>query len=710
MAEKIIERPINDIISESFIDYAREVIESRALPDIRDGLKPVQRRILYAMHELGLEPDKPFRKSARVVGDVLGKYHPHGDTAVYEAMINMAQPFNRRYVLVEGHGNIGTIDDSAAAMRYTEARMSKIAVEMLKDIDKNTVSWQLNFDDSLKEPSVLPTMFPNLIVNGTSGIAVGIASNIPPHNLGEAIDAICAYIKNSNITIKELLNYIKGPDFPTGGIVSPEGLEKCYETGNGSVQIRAKVLIEELPEDKRQIVITELPYKVSKASLLTKMASYIEGRKEDDVVELRDETDKSGLRIVIEMDKGGNAEKLLTELFAETELQSSFSYNLVALINGKPKVLSIIDMIREFINHTKEIIAKRTEYDLAKATARKHILEGLIKAVSVVDDVIAAIRSSKNPKAAKDKLMKDFGFSVEQSQAILDLRLQRLTALEIKTLQSELKDVEKLIKSLKAILSNEKNILKEVEAELLTIKEKYNDERKTLIKEFDKIELKTKVEKFTLQINGKGKVKKLSENYNGDKGITLKTDSTKNIYVFDNDGNTLKYNGMNFPQSIDSTVINLCNEDEYTDEEDVLFITSDGQIKKSAFKEYRAVKSNSQAIKLIGKAKVINIMFGNIPNDIVLITQNGFVIRFDHTDIRQIGRVASGVRGIKLEDGDMVIGAIALPSEKDDGVINIETSKGIEKVMVSQIKKQGRGGKGIKLFKNDNVIRLLGTE
>lgn len=699
MPEKIIDRPINDIIAESFLDYAREVIENRALPDVRDGLKPVQRRILYCMHELGLEPDKPHKKSARIVGEVLGKFHPHGDAAVYGALVNMAQPFNKRYILVDGQGNFGTVDDPPAAMRYTEARLSPFAIEMLRDLEKDTVDWQNNFDDTLKEPVVLPSMFPNLIVNGTMGIAVGIASSIPPHNLAEVIDGICAYISNPDISVKELMQYIKGPDFPTGGIVSPEGLLKCYESGTGSIKIRSRVSIEELPDDRKQLVISELPYQVSKSSLLNKIAKYIESRKVDDVVEIRDESDQSGTRIVIEMDCGGNAEQLLDELFKKTELEASFSYNLVALVDGKPKTLSLKDMIAEFVKHKKEVVRRKTEYDLKKARAREHILEGLIMAVSIIDDIIASIKKSRNPKEAKSNLMQDYGFSEEQAQAILDMKLQRLTALEVKTLQDELKEVRKIISVLGKILSSEENILKEVKKRLLEIKAKYPDERKTLIQEFDKVEIKTLVEKFTLQISENGKIRKLSENYSGDRGVVLKTDSAKTILFFDEKGYVQKHAGNALPQSTENSVVGLCNEDDYSDADSVVFITSDGMIKKTSFAEYKSTTKNSIAIKLGRGAKVVKVFFEKDPSDIVLLTKKGFVIRFSDEDVRQVGRIAAGVRAIKLEEGDEVIGATTVQSDKKNGSIKIQTGQGEVVVPLDKVKKQNRGGKGVRILK-----------
>ena len=431
----IIERPIAEIIHESFIDYAKEVIEERALPDVRDGLKPVQRRILYTMYRSGFTPDKPFRKSAATVGEVLKNLHPHGDASVYNALVKMAQTFNRRYPLVEGHGNFGTIDDSPAAMRYTESRLSSIAMQMLEDIDKEVIKWRDNYDDTMKEPEVLPSMIPNLIVNGGSGIAVGVASNIPPHNLGEVVDAICAYIKNPKITTRELMKYIKGPDFPTGGIVSPEGLLECYETGTGTAMVRGKVIIEELPNDKKLLVITEIPYKVSKENLISRIAKVIEKECANDVKEIWDESNKSGIRIILEVNNGVDVEKLLEKIYQKTPLQINFNYNLVALVDSKPRLLSLKEIIKEFVNHRKEVVERRTNYELTKAKNRVHILEGLIKAFDNVDEIIHIIRKSKNVTEARKSLIKATGLSIAQVQAILDLRLQRLARLEVEGLQ-----------------------------------------------------------------------------------------------------------------------------------------------------------------------------------------------------------------------------------------------------------------------------------
>ena len=604
----IIERPIAEIIHESFIDYAKEVIEERALPDVRDGLKPVQRRILYTMYRSGFTPDKPFRKSAATVGEVLKNLHPHGDASVYNALVKMAQTFNRRYPLVEGHGNFGTIDDSPAAMRYTESRLSSIAMQMLEDIDKEVIKWRDNYDDTMKEPEVLPSMIPNLIVNGGSGIAVGVASNIPPHNLGEVVDAICAYIKNPKITTRELMKYIKGPDFPTGGIVSPEGLLECYETGTGTAMVRGKVIIEELPNDKKLLVITEIPYKVSKENLISRIAKVIEKECANDVKEIWDESNKSGIRIILEVNNGVDVEKLLEKIYQKTPLQINFNYNLVALVDSKPRLLSLKEIIKEFVNHRKEVVERRTNYELTKAKNRVHILEGLIKAFDNVDEIIHIIRKSKNVTEARKSLIKATGLSIAQVQAILDLRLQRLARLEVEGLQKELNRLAKTIKQLESLLETEDNILKEVIKELQRLKKVNPSERRTSVVEFKEITIKTKVDKFTLQMNENKSVRKLSPNYSGDRGITLKTDSTKTIAVFDEKGFVRKYTSTTLPDSVKHRVLAMCNEDEVDESADVIFITTDGQIKKSAFREYVAVRDDSLALKLNSKAKVASFL------------------------------------------------------------------------------------------------------
>jgi DNA gyrase subunit A len=705
----IIERPIAEIIHESFIDYAKEVIEERALPDVRDGLKPVQRRILYTMYRSGFTPDKPFRKSAATVGEVLKNLHPHGDASVYNALVKMAQTFNRRYPLVEGHGNFGTIDDSPAAMRYTESRLSSIAMQMLEDIDKEVIKWRDNYDDTMKEPEVLPSMIPNLIVNGGSGIAVGVASNIPPHNLGEVVDAICAYIKNPKITTRELMKYIKGPDFPTGGIVSPEGLLECYETGTGTAMVRGKVIIEELPNDKKLLVITEIPYKVSKENLISRIAKVIEKECANDVKEIWDESNKSGTRIILEVNNGVDVEKLLEKIYQKTPLQINFNYNLVALVDNKPRLLSLKEIIKEFVNHRKEVVERRTNYELTKAKNRVHILEGLIKAIDNVDEIIHIIRKSKNVTEARKSLIKATGLSIAQVQAILDLRLQRLARLEVEGLQKELNRLAKTIKQLESILETEDNILKEVIKELQRLKKVNPSERRTSVVEFKEITIKTKVDKFTLQMNENKSVRKLSPNYSGDRGITLKTDSTKTIAVFDEKGFVRKYTSTTLPDSVKHRVLAMCNEDEVDESADVIFITTDGQIKKSAFREYVAVRDDSLALKLNSKAKVASVFVGDVEDDILIITEKGFVIRFGHSEVRQIGRIGIGVRAIRLEDGDRVVGAITA-SPNSNKELQIQISSGNKKLKISRIAKQGRGGKGSNFFAPDKVIKIIGAK
>jgi len=706
MAVNIIEKSIEDIIHESFIDYAREVIEDRALPDVRDGLKPVQRRILYTMYRSGFTPDKPFRKSAATVGEVIKNLHPHGDTSIYNALVNMAQTFNKRYPLIEGHGNFGTIDDAPAAMRYTESRLSPVAILMLEDIDRDVVEWKNNYDDTMKEPEVFPSMIPNLLINGGSGIAVGVASNIPSHNLGEVIDAICAYINNPDITVKELMTYVKGPDFPTGGIVSPEGLLKCYETGMGTAVIRGRVVVEELPNNKRQLVITEIPYRVSKEDLISRIARLIEDEKVNDVIEIRDESNKDGMRIIIELNGNADIEKLLESIYAKTPLQVNFNYNVVALVDNKPKILSLKDAIKEFVDHRKEVVVRRTKYELEKARKRLHILEGLIIAVDMIDEIIKIIRNSKNVADAKRELLKVTKLSEEQVQAILDMRLQRLVRLEVEALKKESQGLFKIIKQLENIIKTENNVLKEIVKELQKIKQDYPDKRKTEIIEFEKISIKTKVEKFTLQINENRSVRKLSPDYKGDRGVTLKTDSTKTIVVFDEMGYVRKFTATTLPDKVKHKVLAMCNEDEVAGDTDIIFITTDGQIKKSAFSEYLAVKGDAIAVKLNNEAKVTSVFIGTGQNEVVVVTEKGFVIRFDHTDVRQMGRVASGVRAIRLENDDRVVGAAAVSSE-DERTLLVQTDSGLKEVKIREITKQGRAGKGSNLFAPAKVIEIL---
>jgi len=658
------------------------------------------------MYRSGFTPDKPFRKSAATVGEVIKNLHPHGDASIYNALVNMAQTFNKRYPLIEGHGNFGTIDDAPAAMRYTESRLSPVAMLMLEDIDRDVVEWKNNYDDTMKEPEVFPSMIPNLLINGGSGIAVGVASNIPSHNLGEVIDAICAYINNPDITVKELMTYVKGPDFPTGGIVSPEGLLKCYETGMGTAVIRGRVVVEELPNNKRQLVITEIPYRVSKEDLISRIARLIEDEKVNDVIEIRDESNKDGMRIIIELNGNADIEKLLESIYAKTPLQVNFNYNVVALVDNKPKILSLKDAIKEFVDHRKEVVVRRTKYELEKARKRLHILEGLIIAVDMIDEIIKIIRNSKNVADAKRELLKVTKLSEEQVQAILDMRLQRLVRLEVEALKKESQGLFKIIKQLENIIKTENNVLKEIVKELQKIKQDYPDKRKTEIIEFEKISIKTKVEKFTLQINENRSVRKLSPDYKGDRGVTLKTDSTKTIVVFDEMGYVRKFTATTLPDKVKHKVLAMCNEDEVAGDTDIIFITTDGQIKKSAFSEYLAVKGDAIAVKLNDKAKVTSVFIGTGQNEVVVVTEKGFVIRFDHTDVRQMGRVASGVRAIRLENDDRVVGAAAVSSE-DERTLLVQTDSGLKEVKIREITKQGRAGKGSNLFAPAKVIEIL---
>ena len=485
--DRIISKPMESVMHESMMPYAEYVIMERALPRVEDGLKPVQRRILYTMQELGLMPDKPHKKSARIVGDALGKYHPHGDTSVYDAMVRMAQDYNMRYPLVDGHGNFGSIDgDSAAAMRYTEARMTPLALELLRDLDKDTVSFSLNFDDSLKEPDLLPGRYPNLLVNGSSGIAVGLATNIPPHNLGEVIDGVISVMDNPEITTEQLSSIITGPDFPTGGIIiGNEEIKNAYETGKGKILLRAKVDTENLPGGKKQLVITEIPYQVNKAALLEKILRLSEQKKGvlTGISDIRDESDRSGIRAVIEIKKDGDADKILNFLYKYSDLQVTFGVNMVAIADGKPRQLSLKAILEYYIKHQKEVVTRRTKYDLDRAKARAHILEGLIIAINNIDRVIAIIRSSKNPKTARIRLMDEFALTEIQAQAVLDMRLQKLTNLEVITLEKEYEQVKKLIDQLTAILSSEARLMKVIKSELQGLRKQYADNRRTLIVE-----------------------------------------------------------------------------------------------------------------------------------------------------------------------------------------------------------------------------------
>lgn len=734
--QKIIPIDIEEEMKNSYLDYAMSVIVSRALPDVRDGLKPVHRRILYAINELGLTPDKPHRKSARIVGDVLGKYHPHGDTAVYDAMVRLAQDFSTRYLLVDGHGNFGSVDgDGAAAMRYTEARMAKITTEMLRDINKETVDYRLNFDETLKEPIVLPSKYPNLLVNGTNGIAVGMATSIPPHNLGEVIDGTIMMIDNPDVTVDELIQVIKGPDFPTGAIITgKEAIKDAYRTGRGKVLVRAKADIEPMKNNRNSIIVTELPYQVNKARLIEKIAHLVRDKKLEGISDLRDESDREGMRIVIEIKRDANPNVVLNNLFKHTQLQSTFSIITLALVNGEPKVLNLREVLHHYLNHQKDVITRRTQYDLRKAEERAHILEGLKIALDNIDAVISLIRGSKNTAEAKAGLMDKFGLSEVQAQAILDMRLQKLTGLERDKIEQEYAELIKLINKFKEILGNERLIYEIIREELLQVKDRFNDERRTeIIASVDEINLEDMIEEenMVITLTRFGYIKRIPENtysiqHRGGRGIsgltTRDEDFVEDLFVtsthdhllfFTNQGNVYTIRAFEIPeakrQAKGTAIVNLLQLrpgekvktvipiKEFNEEDFLLFATKNGLIKKTALDKFKAIrKSGLIAIDLKDNDELIAIRKTDGNNEVIVITELGMSIRFIETEVRQTGRSSMGVKAINLNKGDSVVSMNTIESGKTLLVI---TEKGFGKrTSLDEYRAQTRGGKGIKTY------------
>ena len=734
--EKINEVPIEEELKKSYLDYAMSVIIGRALPDIRDGLKPVHRRILYAMHELGNVYNKPYKKSARIVGEVIGKYHPHGDSAVYDAIVRMAQDFSLRYPLIDGQGNFGSVDgDPPAAMRYTEVRMTKIASEFLADIDKETVDFMPNYDSSLVEPVILPTKVPNLLINGSSGIAVGMATNIPPHNLTEVIDGLVAMIDNPDITIDELLKIIPGPDFPTYGIIKGKrGIEDAYRTGRGSIVITGKAEVEELKGKKPAIVITEIPYQVNKAKLIEKIAYLVKEKKIDGITDVRDESDRRGMRIVVELRKDAQPNVILNNLYKHTALQTSFGIILLGVLNNQPKVFNLKELLKHFIDFRKEIVTRRTIYEKRKAEEKAHILEGLKKALENLDEVISIIRSSENPQIAKDRLIKRFEFSEKQAQAILDMRLQRLTSLERDKIITDYEETLKLIAKLTEILENEDKLMEVIKEELIYIKNTYGDERRTQIEaapiEFD-VEDYIPDEEVIVTITKHGYIKRTPlklyrsqrRGGKGRSGITTKEEdvvkdifvaSTKdNLLLFTNRGKVYSIKVYELPQPVNvnakgRAVVNLVNLEygekilsilpvkNFEEEKYITMATVNGIVKKTNLKAFSNIRSNGIiAILLDENDQLLAAKITNGENEIFLGTYKGKSIRFNEKDVRPTGRNSRGVIGIRLEKEDKVITMEVLDKE---GEILTVTEKGYGKrTPVSEYTLQNRGGKGIKL-------------
>jgi DNA gyrase subunit A len=718
----------------SYIDYAMSVIVGRALPDVRDGLKPVHRRILYAMHELGNTSDKPYKKSARVVGEVLGKYHPHGDVAVYDSLVRMAQGFSLRYPLVDGQGNFGSIDgDMPAAMRYTECRMTKIAEEMLLDIDKNTVDFVDNFDGTLQEPTVLPAKFPNLLVNGSSGIAVGMATNIPPHNLGEIIDGIVSTIDKPDIQLNELIGIVKGPDFPTGGIIyGVNGIVSAYSTGRGLVRVRARTKIEDMGREKKRIVVYELPYSVNKAELLESIAGLVKEKKIEGIVDLRDESDREGMRMIIELRAGAVEDVVLNQLFKHTQLESTFGVINLALVNNQPQILTLKEMLQHYVDYRTQVTTRRLQYELKKAEARLHILEGLIIALNNIDAAITIIRKSKNVDDAYAALMSKFNLSVEQAKSILDMRLQKLTSMEIQGVKDEHLETTKNIAILKDILSDRNKILKVIKDELLVLKEKYADKRRTEII-YDAAELNVEdlvpVEDVVVTITNSGYIKRIPldayrSQRRGGKGLigmdTKESDFVTDLFItsthnyilfFSNKGKAYWLKAYEIPvgsrYSKGKAIINLLPSleqgeminamipvKEFDDKHDLIMATKKGVIKKTVLSAYGNPRATGIiAINLDEGDELVETKLSDGTHDITLATRNGQAIRFSESNIREIGRATRGVRGITLEGDDEVV-SMAIVDENSTLLSITEHGYG-KRTMVSEYRKTNRGGKGV---------------
>ncbi|MDF0479835.1 DNA gyrase subunit A [Vagococcus sp. PNs007] len=734
--ENVKEVNLTSEMEDSFIDYAMSVIVSRALPDVRDGLKPVHRRILYGMNDLGVTPDKPHKKSARIVGDVMGKYHPHGDSAIYESMVRMAQPFSYRQMLVDGHGNFGSVDgDGAAAMRYTEARMSKIALEMLRDINKDTVDFGNNYDETEKEPLVLPARFPNLLVNGTTGIAVGMATNIPPHNLGEVINATTLLMDNPNATTMELMEVLPGPDFPTGGLVmGKSGIRKAYETGKGSITVRAKVDIEEMKNGKERIIVTELPYMVNKAKLIERIAELGREKRVEGMTDLRDESSREGMRMVIEVRRDVSASVILNNLYKMTALQSSFGFNMLAIVSGEPKILSLKSILNHYITHQEEVIRRRTEFDKRKAEARAHILEGLRIALDHIDEIIRIIRSAEAEDIAKQELITTFSLSERQAQAILDMRLRRLTGLERDKIEKEYQELIALIADLKDILANHHRIVEIIKTELQDVKDKYDDPRRTelLVGEVLSLEDEDLIEEedIVITLTHNGYIKRLANSEfraqkRGGRGVqgmgmhdddfveNLVSCSTHDtLLFFTNNGKVYQAKGYEIPEygrtakgipiinllGIDSSekIEAIISVDGKASEDNYLFFTTrQGVVKRTATSSFSNIRSNGLiAISLRENDELINVCVTDGTKKIIIGTHLGYSVTFDENDVRDMGRTATGVRGVRLRDEDYVVGMAIID---DDSEVLIITEKGYGKrTKGSEYPVKGRGGKGIK--------------
>ena len=766
--DKVHEVDLKKTMETSYIDYVMSVIAARALPDVRDGLKPVQRRVLYSMIELNNGPDKPHRKCARIVGDTMGKYHPHGDSSIYGALVNLAQEWSTRYPLVDGHGNFGSVDgDGAAAMRYTEARLSKISMEMLADINKDTVDFVPNFDETEREPVVLPSRFPNLLVNGTSGIAVGMATNIPPHNLKEIIDGVVKIIDNiieeqRETTMEEILQVVKGPDFPTGAtILGTRGIEEAYRTGRGKIRVRAVTDIESLPNGKSRIIVSELPYMVNKARLIEKIAELVREKKVEGITDLNDHSNREGMRICIDLKKDANANVVLNQLYKHTQLQDTFGVIMLALVDNQPKIMNLLEMLKYYLNHQEEVVTRRTQYELNKAQERAHILEGLLKALDNIDEVIRIIRGARTPQSAKEQLMERFGLTDVQSQAIIDMRLRALTGLEREKLESEYAELMEKIRKYKAILADRNLLLRVVREEILLISEKYGDERRTKIG-FDEYDISMEdlipKENTVITMTKLGYIKRMTvDNFRsqnrGGKGIkgmqTIENDyidellmTTTHHYLmfFTNTGKVYRLKAYEIPEASrtarGTAIINLLQLspgekitavipiNKFEKGKYLTMVTKKGLVKRTPILDYEHVrKTGLAAIVLRDEDELIEVKSTDNRKHIILVTKEGMCIRFKETDVRSTGRVSMGVRGMNLSDTDEIVG-MQLDTQGDCLLFVSEKGMG-KRTSVSEFTCQNRGGKGVKCYKitektgnvvgvkavnEDNEVILITTE
>lgn len=749
-AEKYLDLPLEDIIGDRFGRYSKYIIQERALPDARDGLKPVQRRILYAMYQDGNVADKPYRKSAKTVGNVIGNYHPHGDTSVYDAMVRLSQDWKVRNVLIEMHGNNGSVDgDPPAAMRYTEARLSAIASELLQDIDKNTVDFTPNFDDTQEEPVVLPAMFPNLLVNGSTGISAGYATEIPPHHLGEVIDAVTMQIDQPECSVDDLMTVMKGPDFPTGGIVQgAEGIKQAFETGKGKVVVRGKTEIEDLRGGRKQIVITEIPYEVNKANLVKRMDELRIDKKVDGISEVRDETDRTGLRIVIELKKDADAQGVLNYLFKTTDLQISYNYNMVAIYNRTPKLMGLKSLIHAYIEHQKEIVTNRSNYELKKAQDRQHVVEGLIKAISILDEVIATIRASKDKRDAKQNLIDKYAFTEPQAEAIVTLQLYRLTNTDIVTLEKEAEELEKKIKELLAILGSEKKLLSVIKKELNRVKKTYADDRRTVIEqEIEEIKINLEVmipsEDVVVSVTKEGYVKRTSPRSfsasNGEPPGMKETDrvlklfnsnTTNTLLLFTNKGNYLyipvhelpdirwKDAGQHVTNIVsidkDETIVDAMEIIDFREDQYLLFFTKNGMVKRTELSQYKAQRYSKplMALKLKKEDELVDVHVTDGKYEVFIVTHNGYGLWYEEEEVSVVGQRAAGVKAINLKDNDFVVSGFVKKKEDNAQVVLVTNRGAVKKMRLdSEFERTSRAKRGVVMLRElkSNPHRVVGV-